>query len=147
MAMADFIIAPWTQAQVDNLNQRQQREDLHPYTCGIDSSHHPVLLATVNGWRCPADQFGGCLYSQNWAHTIDGLGTSIPEMSQLLTSSQVAEMLHITEEGLRRWRYRGKGPPFLRLGPRTLRYRPEDVQTWLEQQTDPPTIEKERIGS
>ena len=62
----------------------------------------------------------------------------------LLTSSQVAEMLHITEEGLRRWRYRGKGPPCLRLGPRTLRYRPEDVAAWLEEQADP--ITKERTG-
>ena len=59
--------APWTQGQVDNLNRRQQREDLHPYTCGIDSEH-PWLVATTNGWKCYAT---ACGYTQYWAHTID----------------------------------------------------------------------------
>ncbi len=65
------LYTPWTQEQVDGLNRRQQAIDLHPYTCGIDSTHRPVLLATANGWRCPVDMLGGCLYRQDWAHAID----------------------------------------------------------------------------
>ncbi len=61
------IKAPWTQEQVDNLNSRQQRKDLHPYTCGIDSSH-PWLVATTSGWKCAPT----CGYTQYWAHAIDG---------------------------------------------------------------------------
>jgi len=33
------------------LNAQQHRADLHPYTCGNDSSHRP-LIATPGGWRC-----------------------------------------------------------------------------------------------
>jgi predicted DNA-binding transcriptional regulator AlpA len=50
---------------------------------------------------------------------------------KLLTASEVAEMLQIGEDGLRRWRYRGEGPKAIKLGYRTLRYRQEDVEAWL----------------
>ncbi len=66
--MSDTITAPWTQEQIDNLNRRQQREDLHPYTCGIDSSH-PWLVATTKGWVC----ITLCGYTQDWAHAVDGV--------------------------------------------------------------------------
>lgn len=50
--------APWTQDEVDRLNESQQDQTRHPYTCGNqgDGNHGPfndgVLVATVNGWRC-----------------------------------------------------------------------------------------------
>ena len=46
------------------LNANQHRGDIHPYTCGNNSTHRP-LIATRKGWRC-AD----CDYTQNWAHGI-----------------------------------------------------------------------------
>src|SRR5437870_2236650 len=50
----------WTEDEVFALNAGQH--DRHPYTCGNDSRHRP-LIATRNGWRC-AD----CDYRQGWAH-------------------------------------------------------------------------------
>lgn len=54
------IRAPWTQDVVDGLN-RWQRGDNHSFTCGKNSDH--VLVATLNGWICPHDD-----YTQDWAH-------------------------------------------------------------------------------
>jgi len=60
--------APWTAAQVDNLNAYQAAGYFHPFTCGRRDEHRDnpgVLVATVDGWHCPAD---GCPYVQTWAH-------------------------------------------------------------------------------
>lgn len=56
------IEAPWTAEQVDGLNAWQDGP-MHPFTCGNDHTGGRVLLATVNGWRCPS-----CDYVQTWAH-------------------------------------------------------------------------------
>lgn len=65
--------APWTQAEVDALNARQDDFRFHPYTCGsghrTDEKHldgEGRLVATVNGWMCPY-----CDYRQDWAHVVD----------------------------------------------------------------------------
>lgn len=70
--------APWTAEQVAALNRWQANADVHPFTCGsgvrMDAAHrafqasHPdqdfgQLVATENGWACPA-----CGYRQAWAH-------------------------------------------------------------------------------
>jgi predicted DNA-binding transcriptional regulator AlpA len=34
-----------------------------------------------------------------------------------------------------RWRSTGDGPPYVRLGPRRIAYRPADVARWLESRT------------
>lgn len=57
--------APWTPAQVEILNGWQSNGEMHPYTCGNDSSH--LLVATVNGWTCTR-----CYYTQDWAHVVTG---------------------------------------------------------------------------
>ena len=58
------IYAPWTAEQVAQLNAWQKRSDRHPFTCGNDSQHYP-LVAMRDGWIC-AD----CGYRQNWAHSM-----------------------------------------------------------------------------
>jgi len=61
--------APWTQEQVDRLNEFQRSGKFHPFTCGgnrTDEKHldgEGVLVATVNGWMCPY-----CDYRQDWVH-------------------------------------------------------------------------------
>jgi hypothetical protein len=66
------ITAPWTEEQVENLNKRQERHDIHPYTCGRDGCGG-VLVATEDGWVCP-----NCDYNQKWAHSVDGEGMIDP---------------------------------------------------------------------
>jgi predicted DNA-binding transcriptional regulator AlpA len=52
-------------------------------------------------------------------------------MEKLLTSEDVAEMLGIGPETFGDMRRAGDGPPVIKLGHRTLRYRPADVDAWL----------------
>lgn len=61
---------------------------------------------------------------------------------RLLTIKEVADYLGVPVTTLYQWRYRGKGPPGLRVG-RHVRYRRSDVDDWVENQLDertsPPT--------
>lgn len=71
------IETPWSQEQVNNLNDYQQKGCFHPYTCDRkapecevdkgpietkDPSKDGVLIATQDGWVCPCGK-----YKQNWA--------------------------------------------------------------------------------
>jgi hypothetical protein len=56
--------APWSDAFVAALAEYQAIGVFHPYTCGNDSSH-PPLVPTRDGWRCEA-----CDYRQDWAHSF-----------------------------------------------------------------------------
>ena len=51
-------------------------------------------------------------------------------MNALLTEVQVSEMLQVSLACLRRWRLRGEGPQYLKVGP-LVRYRTEDIEGWI----------------
>lgn len=51
----------WDDEMVYKLNAHQHDGTCHPYTCGTDSTHRP-LVATRFGWQC-AD----CGFTQAWA--------------------------------------------------------------------------------
>lgn len=61
----------FTPEQVRELNEHQQNDQFHPYTCGgnrIDENHldgEGILVATEYGWICPY-----CDYKQGWAHQV-----------------------------------------------------------------------------
>lgn len=59
----DKIVAPFTKEQVDTLQEYQNSDTHHPFTC--DQYHGPScrLVPTVKGWIC---QY--CDYTQNWAY-------------------------------------------------------------------------------
>ena len=48
----------------------------------------------------------------------------------LLTESELAARIRIAVATLRRWRWSGGGPPFVRVG-RCVRYDAADVRAWL----------------
>jgi hypothetical protein len=53
---------------------------------------------------------------------------------RLWTEGEVAPLIMVSRQTLRRWRKCGKGPPFLKLGSEPgapVRYCPDDVATWL----------------
>jgi excisionase family DNA binding protein len=52
--------------------------------------------------------------------------------SPLLTIAEVAELLGVSERTLETWRYRGRGPAFIRVGKKVVRYRLSDVEAFLE---------------
>lgn len=52
----------------------------------------------------------------------------------LLTDSEVAELCGCAVQTLRNMRWRGDGPRFVKLGGRMVRYKPADVQAFIEGQ-------------
>lgn len=54
---------------------------------------------------------------------------------RLLEPEDVAAMLRIPKSTLYAWRYRGEGPPSLRIG-KHLRYKRDAILEWVEQQKD-----------
>lgn len=50
----------------------------------------------------------------------------------LLTPSELAEMLGVTERALGQMRFYGKGPRFVKISHKAIRYRRLDVEEWLE---------------
>lgn len=58
------------------------------------------------------------------------------EREPLLTPEQLAERLgEVSGRTLETWRRRKVGPPWVRLANGAVRYRPEDVDAWLDSQT------------
>lgn len=67
--------SPWTQEEVNELNNLQKSGKFHPYTCDReakecevnqiprDFSKDGILIATKDGWICPCGK-----YRQNWHH-------------------------------------------------------------------------------
>jgi hypothetical protein len=59
----------------------------------------------------------------------------MPDIDTLLTPSEVANMFNISEMTLKRLRLAGQGPPAVFLSARTIRYRPQAVAKWMDEQT------------
>jgi predicted DNA-binding transcriptional regulator AlpA len=55
-------------------------------------------------------------------------------VAALGTPSEVAEHIQVSEGTLAQWRHRGVGPKWVRCG-RRIRYRWEDVERWITEQT------------
>ena len=53
---------------------------------------------------------------------------------ELLHMTEVAQVLRVPLETLRRWRRTGEGPPMFRIGRRVVAYR-DEVERWIEQQS------------
>ncbi len=53
-------------------------------------------------------------------------------MLELLTTREAARVLKTRPSCLENWRWRGEGPPFVKIG-RMVRYRPEDLSSWAEE--------------
>ncbi len=54
-------------------------------------------------------------------------------MAGLLDTSAAAKYLHVKPTTLEQMRWRGDGPPFVRLSRRAVRYRPEDLDEYIRE--------------
>lgn len=54
------------------------------------------------------------------------------EVTELLTSEEVAEWIRVSPSTLCRWRRTGQGPRVLWLSATCPRYRRRDVEAWME---------------
>lgn len=50
----------------------------------------------------------------------------------LMTPKDVARALAVDLRCLQEWRTRGAGPAYLKLGPKTIRYRRADIDAFIE---------------
>lgn len=64
----------------------------------------------------------------------DGPGGAHAE-PMFLTVQEVAELLRVSPATVRAWIAKGEGPPAMRFG-KQIRYRPERVMEWVEQQEE-----------
>jgi len=58
--------------------------------------------------------------------------------TSLITTRDAAALLHLRPQTLEVWRVRGEGPPFLKLGRRTVRYELQTVLRWAGASGEPP---------
>jgi predicted DNA-binding transcriptional regulator AlpA len=65
----------------------------------------------------------------------DLITTGANDPDDLLTTKQLAAWLGVSTTTLEIWRCEGKGPPFVRITPRMVRYRRGDVLQWLAERT------------
>lgn len=65
-------------------------------------------------------------------------------MGEFMTTTQVAKLLGLQSQTVRRWRCTGSGPRYVRLGgPRgRVVYAEADVKRWVEEQTRRSTSEE-----
>ncbi len=66
----------------------------------------------------------------NWIECISDWTRMTTAVEDLLTPNELAQWLSVPKATLYAWRYRGEGPPSMRIG-RHLRYRRADVDEWL----------------
>lgn len=52
----------------------------------------------------------------------------------LLRENEAAELLALTPRALQAWRLQGRGPQFVKISARAVRYRPEDLEQWIDAQ-------------
>jgi predicted DNA-binding transcriptional regulator AlpA len=69
--------------------------------------------------------------------------SSMQNLQNLLTTKQTAELLNVSEAWLERDRWAGARIPFIRLGARAVRYDPEVIRKYLQEQTRVSTSEME----
>jgi predicted DNA-binding transcriptional regulator AlpA len=59
--------------------------------------------------------------------------------NRLLRPRQAATLLGVTTRALDAWRYQGRGPQFVRVSQRCVRYRRRDLLDWMRSRLDGPT--------
>lgn len=52
--------------------------------------------------------------------------------SALMTEADLADYLRLSKQTLRNWRVQGKGPKFVKISGRAVRYRITDICAWSE---------------
>ena len=63
--------------------------------------------------------------------------TNRTDATELLTDIDVAGALKMSRQTLANWRSAGRGPRFIKIGDRSVRYRRTDIEKWIEEQDRP----------
>ncbi len=60
----------------------------------------------------------------------------------LLGQREAAALIGVSERTLECWRWRGGGPPFVKISRRAVRYRRPDIQQWVSERIQRSTSEE-----
>lgn len=60
----------------------------------------------------------------------------------LLSQLEAAALIGVSERTLECWRWRGSGPPFVKISRRAVRYRRRDIQQWISERIQHSTSEE-----
>ena len=52
-----------------------------------------------------------------------------------LSENELAALLKVSKRTIQRWRSSGEGPPFIRVGARSIRYQLSSCMEWAEERT------------
>lgn len=64
----------------------------------------------------------------------------------LLNAREVGVWLGLTPSALSQMRFKGTGPRFRKLGPRTVRYAASDVQDWIDRSARVSTVQSAELS-
>lgn len=56
------------------------------------------------------------------------------KLPELLNSDEASRYIGYRGSTLRQWRYLGQGPKYIRVNGRSIRYRREDLDEWMDAQ-------------
>jgi predicted DNA-binding transcriptional regulator AlpA len=62
-------------------------------------------------------------------HTVD----NADRLDQLLNETHASGLIGFSVNTLRNWRVSGKGPQFVKISKRAIRYRRRDLNSWAEE--------------
>lgn len=69
-----------------------------------------------------------------------GMQQAIRDGDELLDPQAVGATISTPVGTLANWRSAGKGPPFIRISPKKIRYRRSDLERWLQERTHTPRV-------
>ena len=72
--------------------------------------------------------------------------TTGPDPDALLNQGQAASLIGVSERTLECWRWRGDGPPYVKISRRAVRYRRRDIREWAESRLQRSTSEPQYSG-
>lgn len=59
---------------------------------------------------------------------------------EMLPPQEAAKILNVAHNTLRFWRHERRGPAFVRIGERLIRYRRVDLEAWVERHRCDPAL-------
>ena len=69
------------------------------------------------------------------------------ELDRLITEEKAAEYLGVTRRALQAWRLSGKGPQFVKISQRCVRYRLREINIWAEQKLRSSTAQGNEVAN
>jgi predicted DNA-binding transcriptional regulator AlpA len=117
------------------LSRNEPQIILHAIGVGTNSSGtiflaidpQPTLTATLDG------ESPSLLNKPALAGTFN-MRVAMKELPNVITASQAARIVGLSESTLAKLRLNGNGPVYCKLGRRVV-YRPKDLEAWLESRT------------